>query len=379
MACSHLVRVIEAPLRAHRRFSTGKNLAGSVDVAFFGSDDFSCTSLRHLLHAKSQFPGKIGTLRVITPPEKIRGKSFTKSMVPLKRLALESNLEVLDAPTSRRAQAWDEHSLLKERKRANELAVVVSFGYFLPSKLLDHFARGAINLHPSLLPRYRGSSPIESALLNNEPVTGVSVITVHPKVMDGGSILAQREVSVALEEKLSAVSDRLATVGASLVVETCLNLDAMLENAHPQDESKATQSKKLYKEQGLLRWNSLDALGVWGIFRAASASRIQPHTFFKTANGDMTKVNVLDMLVPDPQRERDYQHMLPADASPGDAFYSKKSPDFLWVKTALGDTLGHQASWVVLLKLQIEKKARPLYMKDFSNGYQLASQKLKFL
>ena len=133
------------------------------------------------------------------------------------KYAVEHGLEVHKVPTgTRHLRDFMPEPLLRG---GYNLGVVASFGYFVPAPLLSLLPRGAINVHPSLLPKYRGASPIQTALMNGDTETGVSIIEVHPGAWDLGDILGQERVPISSEVMFRGLHDRLAALGGEMILE----------------------------------------------------------------------------------------------------------------------------------------------------------------
>src|SRR5437868_1301300 len=176
-------------------------------IVFMGTPQFAVPSLRAL----AQGPYMI---TVVTQPDRPAGRGGKVTPPPVKVLAEGLGLPVLQPPTLRDP---DFRARLAELRP--EVTVLVAYGEYVPPALLDLPRRGSINLHPSLLPRWRGSTPIQSAILAGDAVTGVSVILMD-KGLDTGPILAQRSVPIGAEETQPELAGRLAEVGAELLAET---------------------------------------------------------------------------------------------------------------------------------------------------------------
>ncbi|HKL21327.1 MAG TPA: methionyl-tRNA formyltransferase, partial [Tichowtungia sp.] len=135
-----------------------------------------------------------------------------------------------------------------------DLFVVAAYGQYIPSSVLELPACGAINLHPSLLPKYRGASPIQWALANGDEVTGVTILYVSRK-MDAGDIIVQREVPVRPEDNAATLEPVLAQAGADLLMEAIEQIRSGTVCATPQNDADATEVRKLTKEDGRLDWS----------------------------------------------------------------------------------------------------------------------------
>jgi methionyl-tRNA formyltransferase len=146
--------------------------------------------------------------------------------VPLKKYALSNGLQVFDAPLSRQEfSKWSPEWL---KKNTFDFGVVVSFGYFIPRGILELFSKGVVNVHPSLLPKYRGAAPIHHTILNGDKETGISIINLDPSRFDAGTILKQENVVIPNPETITfqELHDMLADKGGSNLVDTIRNFDS---------------------------------------------------------------------------------------------------------------------------------------------------------
>lgn len=211
-------------------------------IVFMGTPKFATPSLRAL--AEGPY-----AITVVTQPDRPAGRGGRITPPPVKVLAEELGLPLIQPLTLRDP---DFRARIAELQPA--ATVLVAYGEYLATSLLDLPRRGSLNLHPSLLPRWRGSTPVQSAILAGDRVTGVSIIRMD-KGLDTGPILAQRQVPVLDEETHSQLSERLSKVGAGLLAETLpLWLRGEIE-AVPQSEEGATLTHTLTKEDGLLDWS----------------------------------------------------------------------------------------------------------------------------
>lgn len=151
-----------------------------------------------------------------------------------------------------------------------DLAVVVSFGYFIPPSVLCKFKFGGINVHPSLLPKYRGSAPIENTILNGEKETGVSIIGLHPSRFDAGNILNQTKLTIPNQIKYWGLHDLLAQKSSHLLFDTLKDFEKFKESSVSQDEKLVTKAPKTKKEMAIINWNKSTAQEIDRIYRAIS-------------------------------------------------------------------------------------------------------------
>ncbi|MCU1290573.1 MAG: Methionyl-tRNA formyltransferase [Acidobacteria bacterium] len=184
---------------------------------------------------------------VYTQPDRPSGRGNKLSAPPVKEFALENNLLVLQPLKIRTAEALE---TFKSHKA--DAAVVVAYGRILPETVLNAFPGGAINVHFSLLPKYRGAAPVNWAIVNGESKTGVTTMQMDAG-LDTGGILLQRETEIGEAETAIELMNRLAIKGADLLSETLAMRDEL--TVQPQDDSLATPAPIMKKEDGLIDWN----------------------------------------------------------------------------------------------------------------------------
>ena len=212
-------------------------------IVFMGTPDFAEESLRALLEAGEDVTA------VFTQPDKPRGRGMRESFSPVKALAAERGIPVYQPVTFKDGAATE---LL--RTLAPELLVVVAYGRILPQAFLDVAKYGSINVHGSLLPKYRGAAPIQWAVLNGDKTTGVSV-QYMAAAMDAGDVIAARETEIGEFETAGELFDRLKTLGAELLAETVRKIAAGSVIRVPQNEADATYTKMLDKNMSPIDWN----------------------------------------------------------------------------------------------------------------------------
>jgi methionyl-tRNA formyltransferase len=210
-------------------------------VVFLGTPEFAVPSLAALARAHE-------VALVLTQPDRPKGRGRHLAEPPVKVLARGLGLPVLQPA------ALEERELRPHFERAAaEAAVVVAYGLKVPDWLLALHPRGAVNVHGSLLPAYRGAAPVNRAIINGDAETGVTTMLLASR-MDAGPVLLQRRTPIGPEETAGELAARLAELGAGLLVAT---LDGLASGAVPsreQDESLATLAPKLRKEDGLVDW-----------------------------------------------------------------------------------------------------------------------------
>lgn len=213
-------------------------------VLFFGTPEWAATSLRALIASRHPVVG------VVTAADAPIGRSRVPSAPAVKQVALAAGLSPILQPTSLRPRAV--RAAILDTKP--DLLVVVAYGRMLPGELLDHPRYGAINLHFSLLPRHRGASPVQHALLAGDTHTGVTTMQMD-RGLDTGPIWLQSELAIEPDDTTRVLGARLADLGASLLVETLDRLEQGGLSPTRQDEARATLTRLLQKSDGWVHWS----------------------------------------------------------------------------------------------------------------------------
>jgi len=214
----------------------------AMSIVFIGTSDFAVPSLRRLVadgHTIST---------VLTQPNRPAGRGRHLTPPPIKTAAEELGLPVLQPPTLRDAAVLEQLRALDP-----ETIVAVAYGQILRQDVLDIAPRGVLNVHPSLLPRHRGASPIAGAILAGDHETGVTIMLMDPG-MDSGPILSQRRVPLGSDETAGTLTASLAGLGADLLADTLPRWLAGEINPQPQDASQATVTRLIKKEDGAIDW-----------------------------------------------------------------------------------------------------------------------------
>ena len=185
---------------------------------------------------------------VYTSPDRPRGRGRTKEMPPVKSYASDLGFSVYQPATLRSSQAQEQLAALKP-----EVVVVASYGRLLPLPVLEMPPYGCLNLHPSLLPKYRGPSPVVTAIKYGESVTGVSLMLLD-EGMDTGPIIAQQEYAISWEDTAESLTATLFAIGSALLVEKLNPWVSGQLTARPQDDSLATVTQKLERTDGEADW-----------------------------------------------------------------------------------------------------------------------------
>lgn len=299
-------------------------------IVFMGTPDFALPTLERLVE---QYP----VVGVVTQPDRPAGRGRRVVMSPVKEMALAEGIPVFQPGRLRNVEAV-EHI----RQWAPDVAIVAAYGQILPAALLELPRYGVLNVHASLLPRWRGASPIQGALLAGDTVTGVTIIKLD-EGLDTGPILAMRQTPVAPEETAGELEARLARLGANLLLETLPPYLAGELEPHPQPEEGVTLTRLIRKSQVAIDW-SQPVAAVKNHIRAF-APEPGAHTFW---HGTRVKILLSREIYPEPA---------PA-GEPGTVFMWEEMPGVV-----TGD------GYLALVRLQMAGK-RPMDGGAFVRGRQ---------
>lgn len=211
-------------------------------VVFFGTPDVAARSLERLLASSHEVAG------VVTQPDKPRGRHGTPQPPPVKHVALEAGIPVLQPATPKQEGFAGELQAL-----APDACAVVAYGHLLPPAVLAVPPKGTVNVHFSLLPRYRGAAPVQRALMAGETETGVSVFVLEP-TLDTGPVIEQVRVAIEADDTTGALLERLTPVGADALVRVLDALEAGAAVPHEQLDAEATPAPKIRPEEEQIDW-----------------------------------------------------------------------------------------------------------------------------
>ncbi|XP_020497112.2 methionyl-tRNA formyltransferase, mitochondrial [Labrus bergylta] len=214
-------------------------------LLFFGSDNFAVESLKLLTVSRSSTDGLVESLEVVT----------LSGNVPVKRFALENQLPTHSWPPDNVDGRFD-------------IGVVVSFGCLLPERLINKFPYGILNVHPSLLPRWRGPAPIFHTILHGDTVTGVTIMQIRPKRFDVGPILNQEGHQVPEDCTADELGSALATKGAHLLIDTLMTLPERMGNKKEQGQTGATFAPKINTSMSWMVWEEQTCDQISRLYRA---------------------------------------------------------------------------------------------------------------
>ncbi len=235
--------------------SLSSSAPAPLRVVFMGTPELACASLAALLAA----PG-IEVVAVVTQPDRPKGRELKLQPSPVKAMAEAAGISVLQPQQAR------EVAFMEEVKRFQpDLVAVAAYGQLLPQELLDLPRHGCLNVHTSLLPRYRGAAPIQWAILNDDAETGVTIMKLDAG-LDTGAILSQKSTPISPQDTAETLHDRLASLGARLLVETIPPYIAGQLQPRPQPAEGVVYAPKIKKTDGLIDWNQT-ARSIWNRVR----------------------------------------------------------------------------------------------------------------
>jgi len=300
-----------------------------------GTPDFAVPSLKSLIDKEYEVTA------VITQPDRPTGRGRKLAASPVKMTALEYGIDVLQPEKV----SDDSFCGIIKEKRA-DLLIVVAFGQILRKNMLESTRWGAVNIHASLLPRYRGAAPIQRVILNNESVTGLTLMCMD-EGLDSGPVIFQKSLSVESEETAGQLHDRLAFMAGDFLIESLNAMAGKKVSMIPQNDSMASYAAKIDRAMALINWN-MDAESVSALIRGLDP---WPGAYTKLKGRDLklfSSVVVKEMS----SRER-----------PGKVFSDDS-----------GRFLVHTGNGVIEVKeMQYAGKKR-LFSKDFIRGLNLSEE-----
>ena len=226
-------------------------------IVFMGTPDFAVPSLRALLENGYEVVG------VFCQPDRPKGRGHKLAACPVKEEAVKAGIPVFQPERIKRPEGVEQL-----RARAPDLCVTAAFGQLLSQEILDIPPMGTVNVHSSLLPRHRGSAPINWAMMQGDKVTGVTTMFTD-RGMDTGDMLLKVETPIGEKENAGELSDRLALLGADLLIKTLRQLEAGTLVRTPQNPDEATYEPKMDKETGRIDW-AKDAEAIDCLVRGAT-------------------------------------------------------------------------------------------------------------
>lgn len=213
-------------------------------IVFMGTPEFAVPSLEILLN------NNMDVVMVVTQPDKPKGRGYKVTYSPVKECALKNNIPVMQPEKIGSSEAVEQLKQLKP-----DLFVTCAFGQFLTSEVLEIPRLGTVNVHGSLLPKYRGAAPIQRAVINGEKKTGVTTMLTVLK-MDAGDILLAKEIDIDNDMTAGQLHDKMSILGAELLLETIQRMEKGDIVPIPQNESEATYAPRIARETGKINWEA---------------------------------------------------------------------------------------------------------------------------
>jgi methionyl-tRNA formyltransferase len=300
-------------------------------ILFMGTPAFALPSLQ-LLH-EQQYP----IIGVVSPPDRPKGRGLKEIAPPVKILAQKFGLPIFQPEKVRDASFLETFYQLKP-----DMVVVVAFGQILPKVIIDYPPLQCLNIHPSLLPKYRGAAPINWPIIHGETKTGVTIMLMD-EGMDSGYILTQQETDIGASETYGKLHDRLAQLGATLLIKTIEQVAAGTAQRQPQDSTGVTFAPRLKKETGKIDWQD-------------NVSDI---------------VNLIRGLSPSPAAYSSLEgHVLKIFSAVANQSKVSEAPGTVGSVSTAGLPVAASDGYVILKDIQLAGKKRML-ISDFLRGYHL--------
>ncbi len=303
-------------------------MSSPLRIAFAGTPEFAATALAALLQAGHQ------VVVVYTQPDRPAGRGHKLMPSPVKSLAFDRNLPIAQ-PRNFKTQ----ESLEKLREWQPDIMIVAAYGIILPQSALDIPRLGCLNIHASLLPRWRGAAPIQRAIQAGDSETGITIMQMEAG-LDTGPMLLKRAIPIQENESAGSLHDRLAVLGGQAIVEALAELTSLVPEI--QDESRACYAKKLGKQEGAIDWR----LSAQEIHRTLRAFTPWPGTY-SFNQGEQVKI-------------------LQAQVVAGG---SQPAPGTIEKRDSNGILVACGTDSLLITKLQLPG-AKPLAVMDFVNGNQ---------
>ncbi|HUN56377.1 MAG TPA: methionyl-tRNA formyltransferase [Smithella sp.] len=300
-------------------------------ILFMGTPAFALPALR-LLHEQ-----KYSVIGVVSQPDRPQGRGLKEVAPPVKILAQEFGLSVYQPH-----KVKDPSFMEIFHKLNPDMVVVAAFGQILPKDIIDYPSLGCLNIHPSLLPKYRGAAPLNWQIIRGEIKTGVTIMLMDVG-MDSGDILLQEETPLASDETYGELHDRLAKLGAELLIKTIKQVVDKTAKRQPQDASAMTLAPRLKKETGKIIWlqSASDIVNlIRGLSPMPAAYTLLDSQVLKIFNAEAVHGNI------------------------------QEAPGTISMDTAGGITIAASDGHVILKDVQMAGKKRML-ARDFLRGYRM--------
>lgn len=249
-------------------------------IVFMGTPDFAVPSLDILVK------NRMDVVLVVTQPDKPKGRGHQVCCPPVKEYALQKGIPVLQPE-----KIGDEENINRIKALEPDLFVTCAFGQFLPQRILDIPKKGTINVHGSLLPKYRGAAPIQWAVINGDKKTGITTMLTVLK-MDAGDILLKSEIEIDDEITAGQLYDKMSLLGAETLMKTILGLEEGTIRPVPQEECDVCYAPRITRETGLIKWDN-SAVQIHNLVRGTNPWP-GAYSFFKGERMRIWKTQIAD-------------------------------------------------------------------------------------
>ena len=310
-----------------------------MKVIFMGTPLLAAAALKKLIESRHE------VVAVVTKPDKASGRGMSVRYSPVKQTALEAGLPILQPESVKTKEALDELESF-----GADLFVVAAYAQLIPQRLLDMAHYGCINIHPSLLPKYRGAAPMRGPILSGDPETGVTIMKLSAE-LDAGDILLQEKIELDPKETVRSLTPKVTALGAVMLIRVIDMLEKGEVTPVPQDDSNFTYIRQMDKEDGRIRFNEMSAVEIERMIRACDP---WPSAFTKLS-GKTFKIWNADVL-----SEGDAPEGCLKDAAPGSVVYTDKKTLIVQCKEG----------FLSLKEVQMEGKKR-MGIEEFLRGRKL--------
>ncbi|KAK3928573.1 Methionyl-tRNA formyltransferase, mitochondrial [Frankliniella fusca] len=325
--------------------------ASSWRVMFFGSDDFSLGTLTRL-------NDEMRTTKTVSKLEVVTSKWHLN---PVRLFGQQNSLVTHEWPI-------DVHLT-----KGFDIGVVASFGHMIPKEVIDSFPLGMLNVHGSLLPRWRGAAPVNYAIMHGDKITGISIMRIQPHAFDVGEVISKKEVQIHSKEMAPQLRKRLSEIGGEEIISCIRKLPTCLENAEPQLDYGVTYAPKLTSDVGHINFEKMNAKCIYNRYRGLfgmvplmtswNGLRLTLHDVSECDNSNTENQLLIGINTVKNSSQ-------PAPSTPGQVFYDKKSKALV-IRCI-------ENSFLIVRRVAPHRR-KPMSALEFYNGYMSKQDKAKWM